>query len=199
MMMNSCSASGEGKFSAVFCVRFLFEMPSSRNSFWVLRPPATVIVGPERLCDTIVGAVTLITPGTTSASAIALRPFNGNSCILVRSTSSLTAVDRVSTPVDSAFTVTLWLTSPTASTTSTRAFWSTSSVMPCCTNLVKPVFCATTLYSPTGRFVIRYAPEASELVEREKEVSTFSAVTCVSGITAPLLSLTIPTSEAVVV
>jgi len=45
--------------------------------------PATVMLGPCRLLVTTVGAETEITPGTTRANAIALRPFSGSSLIRV--------------------------------------------------------------------------------------------------------------------
>src|SRR5712691_5545467 len=58
----------------------------------------------------------------------------------VRSTTSPTDEERVSTPVASAVTVTLSLTCPTGSTASTRPFSLTSSVTPSCTTRRKPSF-----------------------------------------------------------
>src|SRR5262245_3842094 len=127
-----------------------------------------------------------------------LRPLSGSSCTRMRSTTSPMVVERVSTPVASALTVTLSVNCPTDSTASTRALAFTSSVMPSCMKRRKPAFSACNEYCPTGRFEITYAPESSLVASRVNEVETFRAVTLTCGITAPELSRTTPNIVAVV-
>ena len=140
--LNSWIASGDGRLKRVFCNRLLCSVPSKRTSFSVSRPPATMTAGPLRACAMDVGAEVRATPGTMRASSIALRPLSGSSCTRVRSTTSPTVDDRVSTPMASALTLMLSASCPTVNTGSTRAFWLTSSVIPSCRKRRKPDFSA---------------------------------------------------------
>ena len=95
-------------------------------------------------------------------------------------------------------TTTFSLVAPTCSTASTRTRAATSITTPLWMKDRKPGDLASILYLPTGRNWIRYCPDRSVVAVRVKLVSRLVAVTTTFGITALVVSVTVPETDVVV-
>ncbi len=72
------------------------------------------------------------------------------------------------------------------------AVWPAESVMPFCSNFLKPESSAATSYLPRGSSGARYSPSLPLTTTRWAPVSVLVMVTLTPGSAAPLLSVTVP-------
>src|SRR6185503_821023 len=159
-------------------------------------PPATAIDTAPGYWRSSVSPVTSTALPARTMSCSALRPLSGRPTICACGTTVPMPMLRVSTSVASATTLMVSVMAPIFIVTLTDRVLPTASVMPVCSNGLKPCSFDTSLYGPTGRFVNTKPPSVPVTAVRVTPVSVWVTVTTTPGSAPPVPSITVPDNWA---
>ena len=137
------------------------------------------------------------TPVVRSASAEYSRPFSGRPRVCSPVITCPRWLESVSTSGAAAVTWTFSVSCPTVMVRSTRGREPTCTCTLSTSATAKPLFSAVITYVPGFTVKNSYWPAAPVVFTFETPVSRLVSVTVASGITAPELSRTVPTTDAV--